>query len=367
VTKIAFIMEIGLGHTTIFKNFQTAVEKRPDIQATWLPITFERSGILARIPKVRNDIVFRAGVQAYFKLKKEMRAQKFDVLFFHTQMPSVFCHGFMGQIPTVVSIDATPKQFLDIGKFYGLKSDINTPLERRRDRWYRRAFTSSAKVVTFSQWAADSVVADYGVAPANVQVFTPGVDLNKWKPGYARDRNEVRLLFVGGELKRKGGDLLLRWMRECAPANCTLDVVTRDKVPETARTTVHNDLNSNDPRLISLYQNADLFVMPTRSDCSPNVLAEAMAAGVPVLSTNITSIPEMVLKYGGDTPAGLLVPAGDWPAFESALTDLTGNPQTLRAMAVAARQRAEARYDGHATMTRELDMLCRLARPESIS
>ena len=363
MTKILFVMETGLGHITLYKNMQAAAARCPHIEARWIPITFDRPGVLGRIPRLRHDIILRAGLQAWDKVRRAYREDPPDVLFLHTQMVSVFCHGFMARTPTAISLDATPKQFLALGPHYGLFNDPASPLERRRDRWYRRAFRASARVFAYTQWVADSLTADYDVPAEKIQVFPPGVDLDLWRPGVKaapHPGDPLRLLFVGADLTRKGGDLLLRWMREEAPPHCFLDMATGAPVPPTPRVTVHRGLGSNDPALRALYADADLFVLPTRADCTPQVVMEALASGLPVVTTDMTALPDM-LGRGAESSVGALVPPDDYDALARTLARLDADRPALRAMGLAARARAESVYDGPKNFGRELAALQALA------
>ncbi len=362
-TKILFVMETGLGHITQYKNMQAAAARCPDIEARWIPITFDSPGVLGRIPRLRNDIILRAGLQTWAKVRRAYREDPPDVLFLHTQMVSVFCQGFMKRTPAAISLDATPKQFLALGPQYGLLNDPDSTLERRRDRWYRRAFGASARLFAYTQWVADSLTADYDVPALKIQVFPPGVDLSLWRPDEKpapEPGGPLRLLFVGGDLTRKGGDLLLRWMREDAPAHCFLDMVTGAPVPPTPRVTVHQGLGPNDPALRALYADADLFVLPTRGDCTPQVVMEAMASGLPVVTTDMTALPDM-LGRGQESLVGALVPPDDYAALAAALARLEADRPALRAMGRAARARAEEVFDGPQNFARELEALRSLA------
>ncbi len=77
--------------------------------------------------------------------------------------------------------------------------------------------------------------------------------------------------------------------------------------------------------LFSLYNNADLFVLPSMSEGSPNVLMEAMAFGVPIIASNVGGIPEIIHHEQN----GLLVEAGSATALAEAINKLTDNPQLI--------------------------------------
>jgi glycosyltransferase involved in cell wall biosynthesis len=81
----------------------------------------------------------------------------------------------------------------------------------------------------------------------------------------------------------------------------------------------------------------DAVVLPSANEGFGYVLAEAMSLGRAVVSTNVSSIPEVVQQ--GDT--GLLVPPGNAAALEEALLDLARHPEKARRMGQAGRERVE--------------------------
>jgi glycosyltransferase involved in cell wall biosynthesis len=84
----------------------------------------------------------------------------------------------------------------------------------------------------------------------------------------------------------------------------------------------------------------DLLVLPSLMETQPFVILEAMAAGVPVLSTRIYGIPDMVVS--GET--GLLVPPGDAEALRRALVALLSDPARRREMGRRALVRFRERF-----------------------
>src|SRR5262249_42128654 len=153
----------------------------------------------------------RAGVRARRGIGRIHSREALDALFIHTQVPAVLSQRWMKRIPTVVSLDATPIQYDELGAHYS-HSTGPAAIERVKYRANRSCLHRAVHVVTWSEWAKTGVVDGYGVAPDKVTVVPPGVTPALWKrPGPPVDGGRpVRILFVGGDLARKGGDVLLQ-------------------------------------------------------------------------------------------------------------------------------------------------------------
>jgi glycosyltransferase involved in cell wall biosynthesis len=93
----------------------------------------------------------------------------------------------------------------------------------------------------------------------------------------------------------------------------------------------------------------DVFVLPSLTEALPTVLAEAGAAGLPIVATTVGGIPEMV-EHG---ESALLVPPGDPAALAAAVDRLLSNPRQAAAMGKAARRIARERFDAR----RQIDVL----------
>jgi glycosyltransferase involved in cell wall biosynthesis len=88
------------------------------------------------------------------------------------------------------------------------------------------------------------------------------------------------------------------------------------------------------------YQQADLFVLPSRRESFGLVLAEAMACGLPVVATTAGAIPEVV----EDGLTGVLVPPDDPEALANAVRSLLSNRPRMQAMGTAGAQRVRQRF-----------------------
>lgn len=242
--------------------------------------------------------------------------------------------------PVVLETDWTLEQQESMAPLY-FNREPRHGLRRHLSSWQERALYSQVSLFTpISNWAADGL-RRAGVDDRRIRVLHPGVDLSLWKPATKRvHEGPLKLLFVGGDFARKGGYLLLEVMRERFATRCTLDVVTRDEVPETPGVTVHR-CEPNSPELVRLYQEADLFVMPTRAECFGHVTVEAMASGLPVIVGDVGGAHDIVDE--GET--GWLVKPEAAP-LAAALDDALARRYVLPEMGQRARRVAEERFDG---------------------
>ncbi|MEL6164206.1 MAG: glycosyltransferase family 4 protein, partial [Cyanobacteria bacterium J06628_3] len=240
--------------------------------------------------------------------------------------------------------------------------------ERIKYQWNKSTYNAAAAIVTWCKWAKDSLVYDYGISDEKVIVIPPGVDLEKWH--FQRDiitestlKNPLRLLFVGGDFARKGGYTLLETFLNGLEQDFILDIVTKDVSLKREFTGIKNlniycDLTPNSSGLKQLYAQADIFVFPTEADCFGIVVSEAMAAGLPIITTDIGGLCEQV-EHGIN---GLIIPPSDATALAIALRTLKNNPAKIATMAAASRQIAEKRFDAQRNYAAVLKVMKSVSR-----
>jgi glycosyltransferase involved in cell wall biosynthesis len=163
---------------------------------------------------------------------------------------------------------------------------------------------------------------------------------------------------VGADFERKGGDLLLRVFEQHFSDSAELHIVS-SQAPEDlpGRVHVHRDLGPNDARLIALYASCDLLVLPTNADLVPWSVLEAMAMQLPVVSTGVGAIPEIVVH----DVTGFIVPAGDAEALANAIAGLLSDPDLRRTMGKRGRERIENDFDAAINVPRILAVMKSLA------
>jgi glycosyltransferase involved in cell wall biosynthesis len=339
-SRLGLVIEQKLGHITHTQNLARWLSVDSSIQPTWLNVPDHGDDFWQRVP----TIALKDSGRAWNLVNTALQEQSFDCLYYHTQATALLSLSIMQRIPTIISLDATPINFSSVAEVYR-EQPLHTKLfGKLKFEWFRRVFESAAALVTFSDWAKNSLVDDYGIAASQVTVIPPGVDLAYWHPTVkpAAKDGVLRLLFVGGDFVRKGGEVLLKAFQSGLSDRCTLDIVTKDDLREFAGVRIHKGLTPNSPQLRQLYAEADLFVFPTFGDCTPIVVMEAMASGLPVVATDVGALGEQV-EHGTN---GFLVPPHDSSAIVEVVNTLVDNPQRLVTMGAASRTKAENLFNG---------------------
>jgi glycosyltransferase involved in cell wall biosynthesis len=352
--EFGFVLEQSLGHVTHTKNLQANVPFDPEVRAHWGLIDFEATGIAGRIPVYKSNWTVRAGVRANLALARMGRRTRLDALFFHTQVPAILAQRWLRRIPGIVSLDATPLQYDELGAFY--KHETGPAwLETWKWQLNRNCFRSARRLVAWAEWTKQGLVRDYEVPADKITVIPPGVNVNEWRRPTPRmpHSDPVKILFVGGNLERKGGLILLEAFRALRGFGLELHLVTKDRLALEPGVFVYNNLEANSQPLKDLYHTCDIFALPTFGDCLPMVLSEAGASAMAIISTDVAGIPEIVRN--GET--GLTVSAGDTVSLTQALRDLATNPSLRMALGERAMAHVTRHYDARTNASRLLGLL----------
>jgi glycosyltransferase involved in cell wall biosynthesis len=173
------------------------------------------------------------------------------------------------------------------------------------------------------------------------------------------DLSPLRIVAVGRMVPKKGFDVLVEAVAELTARGVELELViagedgpdaanVRRLVAERCPDAVQFTGPLSQCELLALYRGADVFALACRVDADgdrdgiPNVMVEAMAAGLPVVSTAVSGIPELVR----DGENGLLVPPEDPGALASALLRLATDVPLRDRLAAAGRDTVAERFDG---------------------
>ncbi|MCU1373659.1 MAG: glycosyltransferase family 4 protein [Actinomycetia bacterium] len=179
-----------------------------------------------------------------------------------------------------------------------------------------------------------------------------GVDPSRFEPVARPGTGPLEVLCVGRLVPEKGQEVLLRAVADLTrrgidvratfvgdgPRRAALEKAAAE-AGITDRVTFTGSVGQDDIR--RHYDAADVFCLPSFAEGVPVVLMEAMASGLPVVTTRITGVPELV-EHG---TSGVLVPPGRADALADALAELAADAARRNALGVAGRRMVEAEFE----------------------
>jgi glycosyltransferase involved in cell wall biosynthesis len=246
-------------------------------------------------------------------------------------------------------------------------SGIASTLYRAADRLMARATTITICVTEADRAAG---VAARTCDPDRTVVIANAVDVDAVPPA-RHDGDPPRIVTVGRLAWPKDPRTLVRALARL-PDRSFSAVIVGDGPDRSGMETEIRELGLEStvelcgarrdvPELLA---RSDVFALASRSEGGPISILEAMAAGLPVVASDVGGVRELVVE--GAT--GMLVPAGDPDALAAALERLLGDPELRRRLGAAGRERARERFDLSALRRAHLELYAReLARRGSPS
>jgi L-malate glycosyltransferase len=202
--------------------------------------------------------------------------------------------------------------------------------------YIKSALKRADSVTAVSDFTANLIRRDLDYP--NIHVIKNGVDCIKFKPREVDRKNErIRVLFTGNITKRKGFNLLEQLSKDL-PANIEIAFTSGLRPPAHQHSYKKmTNLGSVAHReMPSVYQSADILFFPTLREGFGLSALEAMACGIPVVSTNCSSIPEVVT----DKKGGFLCSPNDITDMKSKIIQLALSPSLRSDMGAFNRERA---------------------------
>jgi glycosyltransferase involved in cell wall biosynthesis len=210
-----------------------------------------------------------------------------------------------------------------------LADETGLPAERAAglDRREREVLRAATAIVATSEWAARRAIAHHGLDPRRVRTAPPGTDP---APLAAGTESGNRLLCLASVTPRKGHDVLaealanladLPWTCVCVgslrrdPGHARRIQGLIDRLGLTHKMILAGPLPDED--LNQTFNRTDLLVLPSRRETFGMVVTEAIARGIPVLTTNVDALPYTLGR--GENQPGVLVPPDDVSALTDAL------------------------------------------------
>jgi glycosyltransferase involved in cell wall biosynthesis len=298
------------------------------------------------------------------KIPELIEEGNYDLVHLHNLLPAFAAERVARAcqrrgIPYVVSSHGFNEQsrYASLNGFHGVK--------RVLARWaieapFERVIRGAAGIFALSD-REEPLLAQLGVPPERVHMVTNGVNEYYLEEASQTEIREVQtkfnlgreplLMFMGSLRGYKGLDVFIAALRQVTgPFKAVVAGSFRkeqEKQAVLAQAGVSPDLAKRivftnavtDAELRALYTVADLFVYPTRGDTLPLVVLEAMACGLPIVSTTVGGIPFMV-----GPEHGILVPPNQASAVADAVNSLLADPARRESMGRCARENVRARF-----------------------
>jgi glycosyltransferase involved in cell wall biosynthesis len=209
----------------------------------------------------------------------------------------------------------------------------------------RKMYDAADLIVCRNQWACRSIVQDFGIAPEKTQLALSSIPLpTKSRQDFPPTTDLVKIVFVGQQFERKGGPMLLQLHQQKLIDRAELHICSGGVEPDRSLKNVfwHGNV-PNETLRNELLPTMDIFVFPTQHDMSPWAVIEAASAGLPVVSTKIGAIPDLVQ----DGVSGFLYEKGDWQGITAAIKMLISSQEMRQKMGATAREHMRTHYNPH--------------------
>jgi glycogen synthase len=277
-------------------------------------------------------------------IRRLMRAHRYDAIHVYFSLPTGALLPFLNLrgTPVVVSLRGSDVPGYDPhNRGLQVAHRLLAPLTR----WiWRRA----DRVVAVCESLGQLARVTYPDLPYSV--VPNGVDLELFHPAPAPREfptGTIRCLAVARLIERKGLGDLIRAMALLERGRFQLDIVGGGADERALRDVATAGGVADEVRFLGplpraevarRYREADLFTLPSSAEAFGNVFAEALASGLPIVSSAVGGIPDLV-EHGTN---GLLVKPGDINGLAAAIRYLADDPELRMAMAGRNRAKAEA-------------------------
>jgi glycosyltransferase involved in cell wall biosynthesis len=291
------------------------------------------------IPLVRLSLGEPVGPRSILKLWQRLRRQAIDLLMLFTVVPNIWGRllGRLTRVPVIV----------------GNCRGGGAP-QRQHERWL---WPLADHILCNADNLKAQLTSHYRVPPARLSVILNGVDTDFFTPSWEPRSGPPRVLCIARMVPDKDHDTLIRAFQRVAATHpeAELWLVGDGPRKEAVSQLAQKLLPAGKVKFLPgqtdlrpVLHQACLLVLSSVYEALPNVVLEAMAAGLPVVATSVGGLPEVVSP--GET--GFLVPPGDAGALAAALDNVLAAPERRLALGRAGRARVERDFSFAAMVRR---------------
>jgi glycosyltransferase involved in cell wall biosynthesis len=284
-----------LGSRTIEKNLVKFVSLFADVKL----FRFAAHDVNRIDKQIDNKRNLLRRFQDALKLRAAVRqgVREGRKILFYNISPALFSYGAWRGGEAYITLDWARRLLVPTG---AIDHDPMT--------FVHRAVLRACKcVLPMTEAMAVCLMKDYGIPAEKIHRIPSLFDVDYFDPIEIEESPRLRLLFVGGDLVRKGGDLLYAAFCDRLSKLCNLTMVTNVDLPSTEGLTLLKGVRYGTSEHLRIMREHDIFVLPTREDAGPQVIGEAAAAGLAVFTTRSALGSPHVIENGingiiADTP-----------------------------------------------------------------
>jgi glycosyltransferase involved in cell wall biosynthesis len=216
-------------------------------------------------------------IQDALRLRKVVKKAIFDKrkILFYNVSPAFFSYGSWSKGEIYITMDWASLLF----------NDHVSILRKIISHIHKHIFKLSSGLLPMTQAMANCLQHKYDVSKSKIHLVPSLFDVTHFDPGYIRKSDRLRVLFIGGDIERKGGHLLYSAYKEYLHQYCNLTMVTNHDLPDLEGFKLVKNIRYGTKEHLSLMQEHDIFVLPTFRDSGPQAIGEAASAGLAVLTT----------------------------------------------------------------------------------
>lgn len=328
-----------LGNAGVTRRLVAALAGLPGLELTYLFLTVDDYTNYPAPWWARLTNPWHAQYIARKKAQAVIQ-ESFDILVVYSWEHVVAFQDLAQRMPAIAMMDAVPATMDQQLRRRGLDGWKRRLAHHFHDRAFRKAVRNFQLFLPKTSACATSLEQDYGVKRDKCFITLAPQDLQTWSPGQKSFSPPWRLLFVGNDFDRKGGEFLLRIYSEYLAGSCILTIASNDPslVGRQLPAGVELLRGATPEQLLESYRHSHIFVFPTLQDFAPEVLAEASSTGLPCLARDVDGVRDLIRH--GET--GFVMP---WEAspeqWAAQIQSLLADPAKLKCMSDRSRRFAE--------------------------
>lgn len=261
------------------------------------------------------------------QINEKIAVNPVDILFSPSTIPMAMLDT---NIPIIIFPDAV---FAGLHNFYHTFANVASISVKAAHRQEKSALDRCSVAIFSSEWAARTAIENYHTAPGKVKVLPYGANIDtdlsfdQIKMIVNKKRSHTcKLLFMGVDWKRKGGDVAFAVTKYLNEHHCKAELtiigsdpenLEKEDIPSYIRPLgfISKSTPSGKQQIQKILEESHFLLLPTEADCTPIVFAEANSWGVPCITTNVGGIPSVITNHVNGVMFATGEPVENYAAF----------------------------------------------------